>query len=322
MRERDLKPFKNFRWIVADPEWMGGRPSVRGTRFTVSFLLSCLAKGMTVEQIEMAYGEFPHEAIAEIMNAAAELLDSPHLSNGTKALTNGFHSPDAVRISPTSGQRYCWIPAGKFEMGAPDDDLEAWSIERPRHLVTISKGFWMAETPTTVAAYREYCRSTGRVDPADYQAPEIQNYPMPGMNWMEARDYCEWDGGRLPSEAEWEYAARAGANAPRYGELDRIAWHRRNSGGRTHPVKTKQSNALGLYDMLGNVCEWTAGWYGPYSAGPATNPTGPFSGTGKVVRGGSYLYGGRLLRSTYRGCVDPEHRDTDLGFRCLRPSLP
>lgn len=324
MRERDLRPFKNFRWIVADPEWMGGKPAVRGTRFTASFLLSCLAKGMTVQEIEAAYGEFPHESIAEIMAAASELLDSPHLSNGNgaKPSANGAHSPDAVRVSPISGQRYCWIPAGTFQMGASDDDVEAWSVERPRHTVTITKGYWLSETPTTVASYREYCRATGRTDPSDLQVPEIQNYPMPGMNWREARDYCEWDRGRLPTEAEWEYAARSGSQTPRYGDLSRIAWHRRNAGGRTHPVKTKLPNSLGLYDMIGNVCEWTGDWYGPYSPEPATDPAGPFIGTGKVVRGGSYLYGARLLRSTYRGCVDPEHRDADLGFRCMRPSLP
>lgn len=322
MRQRELRPFKNFRWIVADPEWLSGKPAIRGTRFTVSFILSCFAQGMTVQDIETAYGELPHEAVAEIMIAAAELMDAPFISNGAKSSSNGFHFPDAVRISPTSGQRYCWIPAGTFEMGASDDDAEAWSIERPRHTVTISRGFWLSETPVTVAAYREYCRSTGRRDPADYQAPEIQNYPMPGMTWAEARDYCEWDNGRLPSEAEWEYAAHAGNNAPRYGELDRIAWHRQNAAGRSHPVKSKQPNAFGLFDMLGNLCEWTADWYGPYSAAPVTDPTGPFVGEGRVVRGGSYLYGARLLRSTYRGRVDPAHRDSDLGFRSLRKSLP
>jgi formylglycine-generating enzyme required for sulfatase activity len=123
---------------------------------------------------------------------------------------------------------------------------------------------------------------------------------------------------RLPTEAEWEYAARAGTTGPYAGELDAMAWHNQNSGGMTHPVAKKQSNAWGLYDMHGNVWEWTADWYGSYSSGAATDPTGPSTGSIRVFRGGSWSIGARSCRSANRIGGSPVGRDYFLGFRLLR----
>ena len=124
---------------------------------------------------------------------------------------------------------------------------------------------------------------------------------------------------RLPTEAEWEYAARAGATGPRHGELDAIAWHEGNSGGKTHPVKQKAANAWGLHDMMGNVWELCSDWYGDYPTGGVSDPTGSNSGSLRVFRGGSWFFGAGFCRSAGRNGRDPGYRD--LGFRPVLSSV-
>ena len=123
---------------------------------------------------------------------------------------------------------------------------------------------------------------------------------------------------RLPTGAEWEYAARAGAMGDRYGNLDAIAWYEDNSGDRTHPVGQKAPNAWGLYDMLGNVWEWVGDWKGPYPGGEVTDPQGPASGSLRVFRGGSWDDYAGYCRASDRNYGSPGDRGNILGFRLLR----
>ena len=121
---------------------------------------------------------------------------------------------------------------------------------------------------------------------------------------------------RLPTEAEWEYAARAGSTATLYGDIDSIAWYANNSGSTTHPVMQKQPNEWGLYDMLGNVWQWTADWYtGQYGGGGETDPKGPTSGQRRALRGGSQGVGPSNLRASLRGEEGGYHAGS-IGFRC------
>ena len=215
-----------------------------------------------------------------------------------------------TQVNPKDGLTYVWIPPGTFRMGCSPGDKECGADEEPAHQVTITKGFWIGQTPVTQAAYQ---RAIGRPFPSHFQGPDL---PVEMMSWNDAQKYCQTVGMRLPTEAEWEYAARAGSTASRYGDLDRIAWYDNNSGIKTHGVGQKQANAWGLYDMLGNVGQWTADWYGPYAAGSLTDPRGPAAGSARMLRGGSAASLSRNVRVSDRDRTGPGYRDGVTGVRC------
>lgn len=262
--------------------------------------------------------------------------------------------PGEVQVDPISGQRYVWIPPGKFTMGCSPADNECDVNEKPAHEVTVTKGFWLGQTTVTVGAWKRYRTATGKppLPTTDSlgrknlnEASGDDNMPVVAVNRDEAKSYCEWSGGRLPTEAEWEYAARAGNPGARYGNLDAIAWYGDNSGKQRvnsaqirrsdqanyakrlfengngpHPVAHKQPNDWNLYDMLGNVWQWTADWYErKYDGGQDNqNPVGPPRGKELAQRGGSWLVSPWNARVSSRGWSGPEVRDSDVGFRCVR----
>jgi len=201
------------------------------------------------------------------------------------------------KVNPRDGLKYMWIPPGTFMMGCSPGDNQCYADEEPAHEVTISRAFWLGQTDVTQAAFQRVMNS----NPSAFKG---DNLPVEQVTWDEAQGYCQKIGGRLPTEAEWEYAARAGSPAARYGNLDDIAWYSGNSGGKTHEVGQKQANAFGLFDMLGNVWQWTADWY---DAGH----------TMRALRGGSWLYNPRGVRVSYRSRLGPGYRFSDIGFRCV-----
>lgn len=222
-----------------------------------------------------------------------------------------------VKVNLKDSQKYVWIPAGTFQMGCSEGDSQCSDDEKPMHKVTITKGFWLGQTPVTQAAYQRVMRT----NPSHFKGEQL---PVERVTWDQAKAYCEAVGGRLPTEAEWEYAAKAGSDAPRYGDLNAIAWYRGNSESKTHEVGKKKANRWGLYDMLGNVWEWVRDWYESdfYNRSPSENPTGPTTGQSRVVRGGSWDDGSRDLRSSYRFRDVPDYRFDYIGFRCALEVFP
>jgi formylglycine-generating enzyme required for sulfatase activity len=199
-----------------------------------------------------------------------------------------------VRTNPKDGLPYVWIPSGSFTMGCSPGDTECNSDETPAHAEQI--GFWLGQTEVTQAAWKKVY---GGVNPSHFKNDEL---PVEQVDWNQASAYCRAIGGRLPTEKEWEYAARGGTTEARYGPLDTVAWYSGNSDGTTHPVGLKQANSCGLYDMLGNVWEWT---------------TSHYTGVSKVVRGGSWHATTDGDRASFRGGGDPWARSDDVGFRCV-----
>ena len=172
-----------------------------------------------------------------------------------------------------------------------------------------SKGFWLGRTEVTQEAWKRVMRT----DPSHFKGAAL---PVQEITWNDAQKYCQSVDMRLPTEAEWVYAARAGKTESRYGALDDIAWHGGNSQGKTHEVGGKQPNAWGLYDMLGNVFEWVGdGWVNHYEPGAATDPQ-VLSGAQRVLRGGSWDSYPRDARASYRIWGVPEGHGNYLGVRC------
>jgi len=161
--------------------------------------------------------------------------------------------------------------------------------------VRISKGFWMGQTEVTQTAYNKV---QGR-SPSYFKGGEL---PVESMSWDELKAYCEAIGGRLPTEAEWEYAARAGSKDSRYGAIEDITWYEGNSSKQTSPAGEKKPNGLDLFDMLGNVWEWVGDWYDEnyYSQNISQNPQGPPTGGFRVLRGGSWVDVARYARASNR----------------------
>jgi formylglycine-generating enzyme required for sulfatase activity len=211
------------------------------------------------------------------------------------------------------------IPAGAFKMGA-DTGTEA---DKPAHEVKISEPFWMAKYELT---HEQYKAIMGE-DRGAFMEPKN---PMDVMSWDDAQDVLKKlnakAGGaafRLPTEAEWEYACRAGTETVYYfgdddAQLPEHAWFARNAGGKTHPVGQKKPNAWGLYDMYGNQWEWCQDWLGPYAAEAQTDPKGPDKGTLRVIRGGCWTAGEINCRSATRSQGAPDFRSVTQGMRCVR----
>ena len=212
------------------------------------------------------------------------------------------------------------VEGGTFTMGATSEQgSEADIDEKPTHSVTLSS-YRIGETEVTQALWQAVMGS----NPSNFSG---SNKPVECVSWNDCQDFIRrlnaltGENFRLPTEAEWEYAARGGNKSRGYkyagsNTIDNVAWYGNNSGSQTHNVATKSPNELGLYDMSGNVWEWCQDWYGDYSSGSQTNPTGPSSGSDRVFRGGSWFDYARGCRVSLRYNNSPDaRRGYSLGLR-------
>jgi formylglycine-generating enzyme required for sulfatase activity len=223
-------------------------------------------------------------------------------------------------------QRLRWVPAGEFLMGSPAKEKGRDVDEGPQHPVRITRGFWLFDTPCTQALWQAEMGNNLSGFP-------FPTHPAEQVSWGDCQEFAgrlngmvEGSSLSLPSEAQWEYACRAGTQGARYLEdLDAIAWHLKNSRGQTHPVGERAPNAWGLYDMLGNVWEWCEDGYNPgfYAKSPREDPLAlPDASTPRVIRGGSWRHNAWSVRAAYRLPNEPSGRSNLLGFRCAEYGAP
>ena len=235
-------------------------------------------------------------------NVSIDMLDKK-VNNGKNAGERRVISFNGVEFA------FRWCPAGTFTMGS-----EGYYDENP-HQVTLSKGFWMMETEVTQKQWRAVMGNA----PSEFKG---DNLPVENVSWNDCQEFCKKCSElglslQLPTEAQWEYACRAGIFGNREDKLDTIAWYSNNSYKETSPVGKKKPNEWGLYDMLGNVREWCADFKGPYPYGNITDPTGPEKGINRVTRGGSWYSYSSSCRVAVRNSDEPNLRNDTLGFRCI-----
>lgn len=247
---------------------------------------------------------------------------APYTVSGKVTLYAKWNSIIEIAMVPVQG--------GTFTMGCTSEQGDdCYSQERPAHSVTVGS-FFMSSYEVTQGLWQEVMGSLPTF-PSSVNRGIGGNYPVYNVSWDDIQTFISTLNSktgmryRLPTEAEWEHAARGGVNSGSYkysgsSDIGVVAWYLVNSDSTTHPVGTKQANELGIFDMNGNVTEWVSDWYGAYSQSAVTNPTGPSTGTGRVIRGGSWSFAARGCRITYRNSEPPDSRYTNVGFRLARPA--
>ncbi len=261
------------------------------------------------------------------------------------------------QVRPVDGMVVVFVPGGEFVMGSDGDEvdyalqlclaydtncnLRYFAIEQPQHTVQVSS-FWLDRTEVTDDQYQRCLDAEVCEELSCQDADELGDSDMPAVcvTWNQAATFCAWAGSRLPTEAEWEYGAR-GTDGRRYPWGDEIDGHLLNycdancelnkrddevddGYARTAPVGSYPDGAswIGAVDMAGNVWEWTADWYGPYTSEQQVNPLGPESGGRRVARGGSWHTSADHVRSALRTYSEPDRSLNHVGFRCATSLLP
>lgn len=238
---------------------------------------------------------------------------SPSVASGSNAIS--IPVKDGISIEMVK------VEAGTFMMGATSEMKDPYDWEKPVHQVTLTNDYYMGKYEVTQALWQAVMGN----NPSHFKG---ENLPVETVNWNECQEFISKLNSmtgrkfRLPTEAEWEYAARGGKKSRGYqysgsNSISDVAWYDGNSGSKTHPVGTKQANELGIYDMSGNVYEWCSDRYGFYSSSSQTNPTGAYFMSRRVGRGGCWDCNAWYCRSSFRNGSTPDSRDSGLGLRLV-----
>ena len=273
-----------------------------------------LESNRTYELIVVTY---PQYAITQ--NVTNQSLDSQHSTPQTHPTV----SDNTISIPVKDGISIDMVrvEAGTFTMGATPEMKNPNNDEKPTHRVTLTNDYYISKYEVTQALWQAVMGKK----PSKFKG---DNLPVEQVSWDDCQKFINklnritGKKFRLPTEAEWEYAARGGKKSRGYqysgsNNLSDVAWYYNNSGEKTHAVGSKQANELGIYDMSGNVWEWCQDWYGEYNSSSQVNPIGANSGPYRVYRGASWSKAARLCRSSCRDCYMPSYRDFNIGLRLV-----
>ena len=330
--------------VLVDNKMVRGSNGVAKTTLPVgqhSFVVFCDGYESEEGMVKLKASAPSNLQITLTKEAASTGIESPQLSVNQQPTNNYVVSTSAssntsgyssASSSMSSGSNTISIPvknginiemvkveAGTFMMGATSEMKKPYSWEKPVHQVILTNDYYMGKYEVTQALWQAVMGN----NPSKFKG---DNLPVETVSWNDCQDFISKLNSltgrnfRLPTEAEWEYAARGGKKSRGYqysgsSKISNVAWYDGNSGSKTHAVGTKQPNELGIYDMTGNVWEWCQDWYGSYSSSSRTNPTGATSGSIRVRRGGCWGINARYCRSSYRSFSTPVNRGNGLGLR-------
>jgi formylglycine-generating enzyme required for sulfatase activity len=332
--------------VVVSPGSLSLTVATAGT-VTFNGKSKALPAGATVSMANVTPGDYPlsvayADGQSETQTVRVEPGQTATVAFSYKPAPSSNVTSYGTSFTNSLGATMVWVPGGSYTMG---DTAGGGDSDEKNHQVTLS-GFYMGQTEVTQAQWQKVMGS----NPSYFKGDSL---PVENVSWYDAVALCNAlsqkegktpaytingtnvtlnvgaTGYRLPTEAEWEYAAKGGASTPvqtiKYAgstNLDEVAWTSSNSGKTTHPVATRKPNALGLYDMTGNVWEWCQDWYGSYNASVQSDPTGPSSGSGRVNRGGSWNYDASIARVSFRSYdYPPDPGDDYIGFRVVLPAV-
>ena len=312
----NFKPFGSD--VYVDGVKVGQSPRVFNGVLVGNHNVEIRKSGYTTSRQTVTISEGQTASISGSLTSSTSSSNANTLSSSGSSL-----SGNALTIPVKNGINIemVKVEAGSFNMGATPEMINPDTDEKPVHRVTLTNNYYIGKYEVTQALWQAVMGS----NPSGFKGDDL---PVEMVSWNDCQDFISKLNAmtgkrfRLPSEAEWEYAARGGKKSRGYqysgsNTIGDVAWYEGNSGSKTHAVGTKQPNELGIYDMTGNVWEWCQDWYGSYSSSPQTNPIGAVSGSCRMGRGGSWGNSARYCRSSYRGSYAPGFRGIGLGLRLV-----
>ena len=307
--------------VYVDGKKLGQSPRVFNGLLVGNHQVEVRKDGYATDRKTVAISEGQTASITGTLASYAVASSSSNTSgysSGSSSMASGSNTisipvKDGISIDMVK------VEAGTFMMGATSEMKDPYSDEEPVHQVTLTNDYYMGKYEVTQALWQAVMGS----NPSEYKG---DNFPVETVSWNDCQKFISKLNSltgrmfRLPTEAEWEYAARGGKESRGYqysgsSNISDVAWYDENSGSKTHPVGTKQANELGIYDMTGNVWEWCSDWYSSYSSSSQTNPTGSDSGSARVSRGGGWFNDASYCRLSVRFYYTPDFRLDNLGLR-------